>query len=271
MPEKLTVVIPCKNERKNIRPCIESLRRMADEILVADSGSTDGTLDVVRQIGGCRIIEREYVNHGDFLNWAIPHAKNGWVLVVDADERVTEKLAGEVKAVMADPPAGIDGYWVSFRCFFMGHKLRFSRWNTDAIRLLRRDRCRNGECRVHPEYVVPRERTRKLKGELLHYSYWTYDEYFRKYEQYTKLVARDKWDRGKRSSFSGLLIRPMLRFLQLYLFKLGFLDGLPGLQVCMLTAFYNTFVKQGRLWEMQYAVKQPDPGLADKSGRAEAA
>jgi (heptosyl)LPS beta-1,4-glucosyltransferase len=89
----LTVLIPCKNERLNIKDCIESVRGIADEILIADSGSTDGTLEIVRGLGGCRIIEREYVNSANFKNWAIPQAKHEWVLVVDADERVTPELA----------------------------------------------------------------------------------------------------------------------------------------------------------------------------------
>jgi hypothetical protein len=139
--------------------------------------------------------------------------------------------------------------------------LRFSRWNTDAIRLVRRDCCRHRECLVHPEFVVPAERTGKLKGKLLHYSYWTYDEYLRKYENYTRLVAEEKWAKGKRAGLFTLLVRPMLRFFHLYVVRLGFFDGLPGLQVCMLTAFFNTYIKQGRLWEMANALEQPDPEM----------
>lgn len=262
MAQKLTVLIPCKNERKNIRACIETVRGIADEILVADSGSTDGTLDVLQSLGGCRIIEREYINHGDFLNWAIPHAKHEWVMIVDADERLPESLSEEIRQIMQCPPEWIDGYWVAFKCFFMGRPLTYSRWNTDAIRLIRRDVCRNKKCRVHPEYMVPRHRTRKLRNEIDHYSYWTYDEYFQKYQSYTKLGALDMWDRGKRASFTGLFVRPVLRFFQLYFLKFGWIDGLPGLQICMLTAFYNTFVKQGRLWEMEHALPQPDDETA---------
>jgi glycosyltransferase involved in cell wall biosynthesis len=259
MSEKLTVLIPCKNERKNIRLCIESLRDLADEILVADSGSTDGTLEIVRGLSGCRVIQREYVDHGNFVNWALEHASHSWVLIVDADERLTPELAAEVRRVLAGPEEDVDGYWVSFRCFFLGHPVRFSRWNTDAIRLVRRDRCRHRPCLVHPEFDVPRGRTRKLKGKLLHYSYWSYDEYLSKYQNYTRWVAQERWAKGTRASWSSLLIRPMLRFFHLYVIRLGFFDGLPGLQVCMLTAFFNTFMKQGRLWEMEHALTQPDP------------
>ena len=111
MNNQLTVLIPCKNERLNIRPCIESVRGIADELLIADSGSTDGTLNIVRDLGGCRIIEREYVHSGDFKNWAIPQASYPWVLIVDGDERVPEALAAEIRAVLqSSTPA--DGYWI---------------------------------------------------------------------------------------------------------------------------------------------------------------
>ena len=103
MSQKLTVLIPCKNERKNIRPCIESIREIADEILVADSGSTDGTLDIVQDIGGCRIIEREYVYSADLKNWAIPQASYPWVFLLDADERVSADLAQDILRKLRQP------------------------------------------------------------------------------------------------------------------------------------------------------------------------
>ena len=259
MSQKLTVLIPCKNERKNIRHCIESLRNVADEILVADSGSTDGTQDIVRSIGGCRLIEREFINYASFKNWAIPQAAHDWVLVVDADERVTEQLTAEIKKVLTNPPDHLDGYWISFRAYFMGHPLRYAGWNTAAFRLIRRDRCRYQPRRVHEEIQVDPNRAGKLKSRLLHFSFWSYDEYFAKYVQYTRWGAEEMRDRGKRASTDSLLVRPIARFLQLYVLRRGFLDGLPGLQICILMAFFNTFVKQARLWEMEYALPQPDP------------
>src|SRR5437762_5173010 len=109
---QLTVLIPCKDERRNIRACIESVQAIADEIIIADSGSTDGTLDIVRDVGGCRIIEREYINSANFKNWAIPQAHHEWVLVIDADERATPALAGEIRKLLESAPAGKDGLWV---------------------------------------------------------------------------------------------------------------------------------------------------------------
>ena len=259
MTEKLTVLIPCKDERKNIRPCIESARLVADEILVADSGSSDGTQDIVRSIADCRLIEREFIGYANFKNWAIPQARHDWVLIVDADERVTPELADEIRQVLSAPRDDIDAFWILRRNFFMGHEIRHCGWNTDDVcRLIRRDKCRYGERRVHEEIDVAPGRSRRLKHRLLHYTLWSYDHYFEKRLRYTKLSAEDSWDLGKRTGTGGLLLRPLFRFFQLYLLRLGFLDGLAGIQVCMLTAFFNTFVRQARLWEMEHAVPQPD-------------
>lgn len=266
MPEKLTVLIPCKNERLNIRPCIESVRNLADEILVADSLSTDDTVDIARSIEGVRVIEREFVGYADFKNWAIPQAAHPWVLILDADERMTEELAAEIRQVLADPPQHIDGYWIYRRNFFMGHEIKHCGWNTDEVcRLIRRDECRYGERLVHEEIDIAPDRTRRLKHRMLHYTVWSYDQYFEKRLRYTKLSAQDSWKHGKRTGFRGLLLRPTLRFLQLYILRLGFLDGLAGLQVCMLTAYFNTFVRQARLWEMQHAIEQPNPEADEAS------
>jgi glycosyltransferase involved in cell wall biosynthesis len=259
MRAKLTVLIPCKDERLNIRPCIEAARQIADEILVADSGSTDETMEIVREIGGCRLIEREFVNYADFKNWAIPQASHPWVLVVDADERVTPELADEIREILRDPPSHLDGYWVRRRNHFMGREIKHCGWNSDKVfRLIRRS-CRYGDCRVHEEIVVDPQRAGRLEQRLLHYTYWSYDQYFEKYVRYTKWGAMDMWDRGRRTSCSKLLFRPFLRFFLLYFIRLGILDGMAGLQICLLQSFFVSFVKQARLWEMEHAQPQPDP------------
>lgn len=259
MGEKLTVLIPCKDERKNIRACVESARNVADEIVVADSGSTDGTQDIVRSMSDCRLIEREFIGYADFKNWAIPQATHPWVLIVDADERVTDELAQEISQLLDGPPELIDAYWILRRNFFLGHEIKRCGWNTDDVcRLIRRDTCRYANQLVHEEIDIDPARTHRLKHRLLHYSVWSYDHYLEKRIRYTRLSAEDSWKRGQRTGFWGLLCRPMFRFFQLYVLRLGFLDGLAGLQVCMLTAYFNTFVRQGRLWEMECGQPQPD-------------
>lgn len=260
MRERLTLLIPCKNEQRNIRACIESGLSIADEILVADSGSTDGTLEIAAQFDRCRIIEREYVDSGDFKNWAIPQAANPWVLILDADERLTPPLLEEVDNVLA-AAAAYDGYWVYRRNYFLGHPIRFSGWSNDRVlRLFRRDLGRYNGCGDHAEVTISSGRVGRLRNRLIHYTYPSYDVYFRKFQRYTTLQAQRWFEQGRRVGGWELLAAGPLRFLRSYLLQLGFLDGLAGLQVCVLAGYYS-FMKRARLWELQHARLQPDAEL----------
>jgi glycosyltransferase involved in cell wall biosynthesis len=259
MAPKLTALIPCKDERRNIRLCIESVQPIADEILIADSGSTDGTLDIVRDMGGCRIIEREYINSANFKNWAIPQARHEWVLLVDADERVTPPLAAEIRQLLQSPPADKDGYWIARINHYLGYRIDHCGWNRDdVIRLFRRDTSRYERRWVHAEVDLPASRVGKLKHALLHYTTWDSDHYLYKLNRYAGWGALNLRDRSRRPSAVAMMTRAPLRFLQLYILRLGFLDGIAGFQVCMHTAYY-AFLKQAKLWELHHALPQPDP------------
>ena len=258
MPSKLTVLIPCKDERRNIRACIGSVQALADEIIIADSGSTDGTLEIVREIGGCRIIEREYVNSANFKNWAIPQARHEWVLLVDADERVTPELAREVQRVLESPPADKDGFWIARENYYLGHRVKRCGWNRDGVtRLFRRDKGCYQARWVHAEVDLPRRRLGRLKSPFLHYTARDSDHYVAKVNRYAGWGAIDMRDAGKRPSLLALMTRAPLRFLQRYFLRLGFLDGAAGFQVCMHAAYY-AFLKQAKLWELHYGLSQPD-------------
>ena len=266
MTQKLTVLIICKNEESKIRDCILSAREVADEIIVADSGSTDGTLRQAREMGGCRIYSREFVNFADFRNWSLGLASHRWVFVLDADERFTDALAQEVRQVLDNVEDDIDGYWVGAHYIFLGREIRHGDWGSHRnLRLFRRDRCQYLPARVHESLNVDRRRTRQLHHRLVHHSIESYDEYFRKYVSYTKWSALDMWDRGKRAHGLKLVVAPFFRFYWLYIVRRGFLDGLPGFQLCMLQSFFVTFVKQARLWERQHAKRARDELLVEQS------
>lgn len=254
---KLTVLIPCKNERLNIRACVESALEIADEVLVADSGSTDGTLEIARSLPKVRIIEREYVHSGDFKNWAIPQARHEWVLLLDADERATPELVAEVKGVLRRPPE-VDGFEIYRNGYFMGHLVRHCGWNRDHIvRLFRRDVSRFHGDTDHARLVVSTGKVGWLKGKIDHYTFWTYDQYFAKSDRYTRWQALQWYRQGKKPSVVRLLFSPPYTFIKYYVFSCGFLDGLIGIQLSMLKAFYS-FSKQARLWELHFAMRQPD-------------
>lgn len=248
MGAKLTVIIPCKNERENIGPCIVRARQVADDVLVADSGSTDGTLELARELG-CRIIEREYGTSGDFKNWAIPQASQEWVLILDADERVTPRLADEIRDVLKAPKH--NGYWLRRRNHFMGHPLRFGPWKNDrCLRLFRRDLGRYVGATDHAEVKLSSGTAGSLRERLTHYTCDSYSQYLPKIERYADVQARIWHAAGRRVKLRDLLFRFPLRFLQGYIGRLGFLDGLAGLQVCMLVA-YLSWLKQAFLWQLQ--------------------
>ncbi len=270
MSQRITVLIPCKNERENILECIESARMIGDEILVADSGSTDGTVQMVHAMRDCRVIQGRWEGYAAFKNWAIPQASNKWVLILDADERITGELAVEIRQQLSGSTDDVDAWRVQFTTYFMGHKLRYSSWNNGAVRLVRRDVCRYQDQLVHENFKIEPERLRHLRNPLEHYSIRNYDHYFEKYIGYTELGARQLRHAGRRATASSLLLRPFFRFFYLYVLRGGFLDGRIGIQVCVLRAFFSTFVKQARLWEMENlaaqnesaAVKTIEPGVS---------
>jgi len=266
--EKLTVIIPCKNEQKNIRACIESVQTIADEILIADSGSQDRTLDIAREYN-CRIIEREYINSADFKNWAIPQASHPWILLVDADERVTPELAGEVLETIANPNP-CSAYYIGRHNFFFGYEINYSGWGTDkVIRLFNRDMSRYKTMRVHSEIIVSKGRTGYLKSRLKHYPYWYFGQVTAKNERYTTWAAEDMYDKGVKANLGHLALYPLWRFIRQYFIQRGFLDGIPGFMVCILGAF-SVFSKYSKLWHMQRAKKQPVPeqDLNDNPGNS---
>lgn len=258
MKNKLSVLIPCKDEQANIRLCIESFVDIADEILIADSGSTDRTMEIAREYPRVRIIEREYRTSGDFKNWAIPQAAHQWVLLVDADERVTKELADEILEVLSGTPDQ-DGYWIYRNNHFMGHQVKYGDAKTDkVIRLFRRDVCRYEGPSDHGEIHVKTGQVGTLKSMFDHYTYWSYDQLFKKFHRYTTVQAQQWKEVQKDTSYFKLLIRPAFRFFREYVLQLGFLNGKAGVQLAMLAAFYS-FVKQGRLWELNHGRQQYIP------------
>ncbi len=255
---RLSVLIPCKNERRNIRPCIESLRPFADEIVIADSGSTDGTLDIVRDMDGCRIIEREYIHPVSFKNWATPQCTHPWVLAIDADERVTPELAREIRELLAGEPA-CDGYFIHRRNFFLGHEVRHCGWERDKVLgLFRREVCHYAPGYVHEHLHVATGKVGYLQGRYEHYSYWNLDQYLEKLSRYTSWAAREMQERGKRPTLANLALRPASSFLKHYVLRKGFLAGRQGFILSVLASYY-VFIKYAKLWANEVALPQPDP------------
>lgn len=249
MMSGLSVIIPCKNERRNLEDCVASARLCASEIIVADNGSTDGSLELARRLG-CRVIAREFVSYANFKNWAIPQARHEWVLILDADERVTPELAAEIEATLAGE-AHCDAYRVRREDRYFACAARDATSREHYItRLIRRDRCRYKEMRVHEEIDFRGLKVGKLRSRLLHYTAPELGGFAAKQVRYAMLGGEDAFAQGKRCGLTWMLLHAPLRFLQLYFWNGGIWNGRAGLVLCTVTAFY-TFLKDARLWELQ--------------------
>lgn len=256
MREPLSVLVPTRNEARNIRACLESVR-WADEVVVVDSGSEDGTLEIARAIAD-RVLEHEYVNSAAQKNWALPMLRHHWTLIVDADERVTPALRGEIERVLADP-ARADGYWILRSNRFLGRPIRAAGWQRDKVlRLFDRRKGAYEPLQVHAE-VRLQGRVGRLRERLSHDTYADLDRYFEKFGRYTRWSAADLKRRGVRASAARLLLRPWLRFLRMYVLEGGFREGRHGIVLCMLAAF-SVFTKYARRWEDEVAGKEEGGG-----------
>ena len=256
MPSRLSVLIPCKNERNNLGPCIASARAAADEILVADSGSTDGTLELAHELAD-RVIQRDYVHSGDFKNWAIPQAKFPWVLILDADERLTPELSQEIRDVLQSGTTR-HAFWLRRRNVFCGHTINHGDWSGDrVIRLLRRDRCRYRCHTDHAEIDVAGQRVGSLSGRLIHYTAWDLKAYLTKMTRYAEQQAELWQGQGKQPQVIHIVLNAPLRFLRGYIWRGGFLDGRVGFLIAALTAYYS-FLKQLFFWQRVCGLKRRD-------------
>lgn len=244
---KLTILIPTFNEERNIRDAIAGAA-WADEVLVVDSFSVDNTRAIATEMGA-RVLEHEYVNSATQKNWAIPQAANEWVMVLDADERITPELRAEIEAFIATP--GDDTAMRIYRAnYFMGKRIRYCGWQDDSVlRVFPRDRTRYIDREVHADAIVDGGGgVRVAKTRMPHYTFDSFQQYMKKFDRYTTWAAGDRAQRTPRVTAVHLLGRPLWRFFKQYILRLGILDGLAGLIVCMLAAF-SVFLKYAKLWE----------------------
>ena len=241
----LTAIIPTLNEEHNIKEVIESVS-FAEEIIIVDSLSTDNTVAIATELGA-KVIQHEYENSASQKNWAIPQAKNEWILIVDSDERITGALREEIISVLRNSPDK-NSYWIYRSNFFMGKKIRFSGWQNDrVIRLFKRDICRYEEKQVHAEIIMC-GKPGTLKNKILHNTYTSIDEYVNKLNRYAWWQAKDL----KNNSFGRIylfhiIIKPLYRFFYHYILKLGVLDGMPGFTISVLNA-YAVGTRYIKLW-----------------------
>lgn len=242
---RLAVLILTYNEEKNIEACLQSAS-FADEVIVVDAYSKDQTVKLVEKYGA-RIVQNEMKSFAEQRNFAMTQTDADWVFFLDADERVTPEAAEEIVRVVQKNER--IAWRVKRRNIFLGQCMHFGGYRPDyGTRLFPKESVR-WEGLVH-ERIVCDLPSKKLQGELLHYTCTEWNRYFVKFNQYTTLMAKRQYEEGKRSSMIKIVLHPLFAFFRFYILQLGFLEGKLGFIFAVFHAFY-TMVKYVKLYYLE--------------------
>lgn len=246
MPQPLSAVLIAQNAAAQIPECLASVT-FADEVVVVDSGSSDGTAELAAR-GGARVVTKEWLGFGRQKQFAVEQARHDWVLCLDADERVSPELAQSIRRALEAPAAPV--YRMARRNRFLGRWLRHGEGYPDwSARLFDRREARWSDDAVH-EKVLYAVTPGTLEGDLLHESAESLGRYLDKQNRYSTLAAEQLFARGRSAGAAELLLSPLVRFVKFYLLRLGFLDGIPGL-VHIAIGCAASFLKYAKLIELR--------------------
>lgn len=247
--EKISAVIITFNEENNINRCLVSLLKVADEIIIVDSFSTDQT-KVIALAHPVKFIENPFQGHIEQKNFALQHASNAWILSLDADECLSEELINEILILKNN---GMKDHAYCFKRLtnYCGKWIKHSGWYPDIkTRLFHRKMAEWGGENPHDKLILKNPTPAKqLKGDLLHYSFYTISDHVLQIEKFTNIAARESFKKGKKSSILKIILAPQFKFFRDYIFKLGFLDGYYGFIICYLSAV-ATFLKYVKLRQL---------------------
>lgn len=247
MQIQLSVVIITFNEEKNIERCLNSVKAVADEIVVVDSFSTDRTKEIClkRQV---KFIEHKFDGHIEQKNWAITQASSPYILSLDADEALTPELILEIKNIKNNWQ--FDGYKFNRLTNYCGKWIKHSGWYPDVK--LRLWDSRNGSWKgtnPHDRYELNSDSIKHIKKDILHYSYYNISDHIKQVNYFTEIAANAAFSEGKKSNIFNVLINPPVKFFRDYFFKLGFLDGYYGFIIAIISS-HATFLKYAKLKQL---------------------
>lgn len=246
----LSVAIITLNEEKNIFRCLDSVKGIADEILIVDSFSTDQTKTIALQFGA-KFIEHAFEGYIQQKNWALQQTSNEYVLLLDADEALSEELKNSIlKEKEKNFPS--DAYRMNRCTNYCGKFIRHGLWYPDRkIRLIKKQTGKWGGVNPHDKIELqPGTEVKHLAGDILHYSYNSIDEHVAQNNKFSSISAEALFQRGKNTSWFKIIVNPAWAFINGYLFRLGFLDGFYGFVVAKNVA-HLTFLKHSKLFQKQ--------------------
>src|SRR6266403_1392760 len=241
----ISAVILTKNDEQNIKACLESIS-WCDEIIIIDDNSIDKTVDIAKK-SRAKIVSRQ-LNHNfaEQRNFGLEKAKGDWILLVDADDRISSALWYEIMAVTNEPIVHNDGFYLKRRDYMWGKELRYGEMGN--VRLIRLARKESGvwQGKVHEEWKV-KGKILTLINPLKHYPHQTVKEFLSEINYYSDLRAKELYKKKVKASWFTILLYPKAKFVVNYFFKAGFLDGLPGF-ICALMMSLHSFLVRGKLW-----------------------
>lgn len=248
----IAVIVITKNEEHNVSQCLQSVQ-WADEIIVVDSESRDKTVEIARTFTP-KVYIKPWLGFAAAKSFGLQECTSEWVLWLDADERVTSPLAEEIRNLVRSKPQEA-AFRVKRKAYFLGTWIRHSGWYPGRVtRLFNREKARFNNAAVHEGLEVDGAIS-DLSNDLLHFTDPNLYHYFSKLNRYTTLAAVESFRKGKRSGLSDFIVRPVWQFLRMYFVRLGFLDGVPGLLLALLSASY-VLTKYAKLWELGESVSK---------------
>lgn len=243
----LSCVVITLNEERHIANCLGSLPKGA-EVIVLDSGSQDRTCDLAEK-AGARVAIRPFTNHAEQKNAALAMANRNWILSIDADELLDERLRMQIESVCQQSSTNYQGYRLTRRLWFLGRRMRFGKTVDHPIRLFKAGHARFEQA-IHERLAfVETARIGKLAGELAHFSYEDISDYFTRFNSYTTKIAENHQRNARVTPWGPIFwLRPWTEFITRYFLRLGFLDGYPGYCYALFSSLYS-FVKYAKLKE----------------------
>ena len=246
---RLSATIISFNEEENIGDCIDSIKEIADEIVVVDSFSTDNTKNICLE-KGVRFVENPFEGHIQQKNFAIGLTNGDYIISLDADERLSEELKRSIATIKNDIDTW-DGYCFNRLNNYCGHWVKHCGWYPDKkLRIWKKNRGYWGGNNPHDKLIMDKSASIKhLKGDLLHFSIKSIEEHIEKINYFSSEAAKSAFQNGKKINIFIVMVIPIVKFITNYFFKLGFLDGYYGFVICVNSA-YSKYLKYLKLYQL---------------------
>ncbi|UPO97387.1 glycosyltransferase family 2 protein [Cetobacterium somerae] len=245
---KLSVAMITFNEEKILRKTLESVKDIADEIVIVDSGSKDSTEKIAREFNA-KFYTELWKGYGPQRNSAIQKCQGKWILNIDADEEISEELKNKIVQILENDNSDKEVFKINRLSVCFNKKLKYGGWGTSyAIRLFKKNSGFFNNNSVHETFET-QKRIFKIKEKIYHHSYLTMEDYFNRFNRYTTEGAIEYYNKNKKVSIVNIVVNPIYKFLKMYIFRFGFLDGVDGFVIASTSSLY-TMIKYFKLREI---------------------